>query len=125
MIKEWRSLLITTIVLVLAISISARLGYAPVSAPKDEGPAASPPADAASAPPPADAAPAPADAAPAPSPPKEEAPPAPKDAGPPPGALPHPVVQSPEHVNESKVMTGEQHSSGTMILCTFHNASFC
>ena len=108
MIKEWRSLLITTIVLVLAISISARPGYAPASAPKDEGPAASPPADA----------------APAPSPPKHEAPPAPKDAGPPAGALPHPVVQSPEHVNEPKVMTGEQHPSGTMILCTFHNAIF-
>ena len=113
--------------LVLAISISARPGYAPVSAPKDEGLAASPPADAASAPPPADAAPAPApaDAAPAPSPPKEEAPPAPKDAGPPPGALPHPVVQSPEHVNEPKVMTGEQHPSGTIILCTFHIAICC
>ena len=111
--------------LVLSISISARPGYATVSAPKDEGPAASPPADAASAPPPADAAPAPADAARAPSPPKEEAPPAPKEAGPPPGALPHPVVQSPEHVNEPNVMTGKQHPSGRMILCTFHNVIFC
>ena len=106
------------LVLEILVLRSARPGYAPVSAPKDEGPAASPPADAASAP-------APADAAPAPSHPKEEAPPAPKDAGPPPGALPHPVVQSPEHVNEPKVMTGEQHPSGTMILCTFHNAIFC
>merc|ERR1719167_166675 len=115
MIKEWRSLLITTIVLVLAISISARPGYdAPAAAaPKADSPAASPPADAAPAPK-ADgpAASPPADAAPAPSPPKDEAPPAPKDAGPPAGALPHPVVQSPEHVNEPKVMTGEQHPSG-------------
>ena len=109
MIKEWRSLFITTIVLVLAISISARPGYdAPAAAPKDDGPAASPPADA----------------APAPSPPKDEAPPAPKDAGPPAGALPHPVVQSPEHVNEPKVMTGEQHPSGTIILCPFLIAIF-
>ena len=101
MIKDWRSLLITTIVLVLAISISAR----PTN---DEGPAATPPKDA----------------APAPSPPKEEAPAAPKDAGPPPGALAHPVVQVPEHVNEPKVMTGEQHPSGRIILCSFLIAIF-
>merc|ERR1712136_631369 len=52
MIKEWRSLLITTIVLVLAISISARPGYdAPAAAaPKADSPAASPPADAPPAP---------------------------------------------------------------------------
>lgn len=92
MIKEWRSLLIITVVLVLGNSISARPA-------NDEGPAATPP--------------------------KEEAPAAPKDAGPPPGALAHPVVQVPEHVNEPKVMTGEQHPSGTMILCTILASIFC
>ena len=37
-------------------------------------------------------------------------------AAPPPGALPHPVVQVPEHVNEPKVAAGEQHASGMIKL---------
>ena len=35
---------------------------------------------------------------------------------PPPGALPHPVVQVPEHVNEPKVAAGEQHASGMDVI---------
>ena len=31
---------------------------------------------------------------------------------PPPGALPHPVEQVPEHINEPKVAAGSQHASG-------------
>merc|ERR1712227_1168578 len=82
----------------LGVSISARHidGHnilkrgayeAPASAPKEA--AAAPPAEA----------------------PKETPSEAPKDAMPA-GALPHQIVQSPEHVNEPKVAAGEQHASG-------------
>ena len=100
MIKEWSKILglCALIVITLGVSISARHidGHnilkrgayeAPASAPKEA--AAAPPAEA----------------------PKETPSEAPKDAMPA-GALPHPVVQSPEHVNEPKVAAGEQHASG-------------
>ena len=100
MIKEWSRFLglCAFVVITLGVSISARHinGHnilkrgayeAPASAPKEA--AAAPPAEA----------------------PKETPSEAPKDAMPA-GALPHPVVQSPEHVNEPKVAAGEQHASG-------------
>ena len=100
MIKEWSRFLglCAFVVITLGVSISARHinGHnilkrgaydAPASAPKEAAAAAA--AEA----------------------PKETPVEAPKDAMPA-GALPHPVVQSPEHVNEPKVAAGEQHASG-------------
>ena len=34
----------------------------------------------------------------------------------PPGALPHPVEQVPQHINEPKVPAGSQHASGQKLL---------
>ena len=109
MIKEWGRFLrlCAFVVITLVVSISARHidGHnilkrgayeAPASAPKEA--AAAPPVEA----------------------PKETPSEAPKDAMPA-GALPYPVVQSPEHVNEPKVAAGEQHASGKKSENNFNN----